>query len=187
MVFELIEFAILIIAIYGSAFEWVRVKDAKSHNKWDFYVPAGFLILVIFIMFSTGSVNGSEVLSVSSVVCGVAAVPLLISLLLTGSRQDAQLAAGDPLYIEGERWWLLAEMQPFRDSFSRFLGDELNGWSLEKEARRGSGGEITKVFHDRTVTLKFDDGVEFDFPFESLTHEDPLKVEEVEEKKGWWT
>lgn len=185
MVFELIEFIILIIAAYGAALEWVRVKDAKTHNKWDFYGPAAFLLLVICFMFFTGSINGNSMLSVSSLVCGVAALPLLISLLYTGSLQDAQLAAGDPIYDEGERFWLLAEEQAFRESFSRFQGDELNGWSEEKEARMGTSGVITEVFGDRTVTLEFPDGAKFDFPFETLTNVKPEKVEE--EKKGWWT
>lgn len=185
MVFEFIELIIFIVAAYGAALEWVRVRDAKSHNKWDFYIPAGFLIFVIFVMFSSGFHVGS-LLSVSSLVCGVAALPLLISLLHTGSKQDAQLAAGDPLYNKGVRWWLLAEQRSFRESFSRFQGDALNGWSEVKEARMGQGGVITKVFHDRTVTLEFDDGDKFDFPFESLVHEDPLRAEDESEGKAWW-
>lgn len=186
MVFELIEFVILIIAAYGAALEWVRVKDAKTHNKWDFYGPAAFLLFVVCFMFFTGSINGSSMLSVSSLVCGIAALPLLISLLYTGSLQDAQLAAGDLTYDIGERWWVINDEQKFREAFKRLQGDEEACWSEEKEARMGKSGEITEITGARTAKLKLRDGVVFEFPFEAMMNYKPTKDEEVEEKKGWW-
>lgn len=195
MVFELIEFIIFIVAMYGAALEWVRVKDAKSHNKWDFYGPAAFLLLVISIMFFTGSVNGSDVLSFSSLVCAVAALPLLISLLYTGSLQDAQLAAGDLTYDVGELWWVINDQQKFREAFERLKDDEESCWSEEKEARMGKDGVISEITSARTAKLKFRDYVDneryvevvFEFPFEALINSEPAKDEVVEEeKKGWW-
>ncbi len=190
MVFEIIELIIIVISIYGAALEWVRVKDHKTNDKWEFFAPAIFLAAVVGFMFFTGLAagGGGAILSLSSLVCAVAAMPLLIALVYTGSLQDAQIAAGVKTYSEGQTVWLISDIKEFRDSFSRFVDDELNGWSEAKERRLGGSGTITKIFVDKTVTLEFDDSEKFDFPFESLMDSEP-EIEEVSvesAEKGWW-
>lgn len=186
MVFEIIELIIIVISIYGSALEWVRVKDHKTNDKWEFFAPAIFLAAVVGFMFFTGLAagGGGAMLSLSSLVCAVAAMPLIIALVYTGSLQDAQLAAGVKTYTKGQEVWLTHDSGEFKDSFSRFTGDKLNGWNKIKEERLGQSATIKKIFADKTVTLRFDDDVELDFPFESLKDSKTEREESAE--KGWW-
>ena len=49
MMFELIfifEFLFWVGVMYLSIFEWIKVRDLKSNEKFDFFVPAGFLVFV---------------------------------------------------------------------------------------------------------------------------------------------
>ena len=94
MVFELIEIAIIIGAGYFSIFEWIKKKDIKSNEKNDFFVPAAFLVFGIIFAFTIG-VDGEGIFPFASMICGIAAVPLVISLVLTGMAQDQQKLYGD--------------------------------------------------------------------------------------------
>ena len=49
MMFELLFLAELLFwvgAMYLSVFEWIKVRDIKSNDKNDFFIPAGFLAIV---------------------------------------------------------------------------------------------------------------------------------------------
>jgi len=69
---------------------------------------------------------------------------------------------------EGHRLKPLEDDAEFAGAFGRFPDDETNGYSEEKEARCGQPGTVLTVYEDATVTLRFDDEVEMDFPFEAL-------------------
>lgn len=66
---------------------------------------------------------------------------------------------------------LLSDSIAYRNSFSRFEGDRLNGWIPDKAGYCGQVGEVINVFGDQTVTIRFDDGVQLDFPFESIAEQ----------------
>merc|ERR1711976_213937 len=63
---------------------------------------------------------------------------------------------------------LLSDPEAFQNSFTRFVGDDLNGWSEAKQLRVGQEGTVTKTYGDQTITMVFDDGQQFDFPFETV-------------------
>jgi len=63
---------------------------------------------------------------------------------------------------------LIEPEEAFKNGFSRFAGDELNGWNAEKHKYRGKVGNVTEVFGDNTATIEFDDGTSFDVPFEVI-------------------
>jgi len=66
---------------------------------------------------------------------------------------------------------LISDPSAYKNSFARFQGDKLNGWISEKEKYCGLEGRVIRVFGDRTVTIRFDDGVQLDFPFESIVEQ----------------
>ena len=143
MVFELIEIAIIIGAGYFSIFEWIKKKDIKSNEKNDFFVPAAFLVFGIIFAFTVG-VDGEGIFPFASMICGIAAMPLVISLVLTGLAQDQQKLDGDLTYNEGDKFWIIQ--------------DKLSPLSSELEQFDGQEGEITEVNADRGVEMKFADG-----------------------------
>lgn len=169
MVFELIEIAILIGAGYLSIFEWIKKKDIKSNEKNDFFVPASFLVVGIILAF-TIRVDGDGIFPFASMICGIAAVPLVISLVLTGLAQDQQKLDGDLTYNEGDKFWIIQ--------------DKLSPLSSELEQFDGQEGEITEVNADRSVEIKFADGSVGTFWLTNLSNIPPEPPKS--EKKGWW-
>ncbi len=169
MAVPLIEIAILIGAGYLSMFEWIKKKDIKSNEKNDFFVPASFLVVGIILAFTIG-VDGGGIFPFASMICGIAAVPLVISLVLTGLAQDQQKLDGDITYNEGDKFWIIQ--------------DKLSPLSSELEQFDGQEGEITEVNADRSVEMKFGDGSVGTFWLTNLSNIPPEPPKS--EKKGWW-
>ena len=169
MAVPLIEIAILIGAGYISMFEWIKKKDIKSNEKNDFFVPASFLVVGIILAFTIG-VDGGGIFPFASMICGIAAVPLVISLVLTGLAQDQQKLDGDITYNEGDKFWIIQ--------------DKLSPLSSELEQFDGQEGEITEVNADRSVEMKFGDGSVGTFWLTNLSNIPPEPPKS--EKKGWW-
>jgi len=169
MAAPLIEIAILIGAGYLSIFEWIKKKDIKSNEKNDFFVPASFLVVGIILAFTIG-VDGVGIFPFASMICGIAAVPLVISLVLTGMAQDQQKLDGDLTYNEGDKFWIIQ--------------DKLSPLSSELEQFDGQEGEITEVNADRSVEIKFADGSVGTFWLTNLSNIPPEPPKS--EKKGWW-
>ena len=72
---------------------------------------------------------------------------------------------------------LLGDEASFRDAFSRFgPNDKQNGLTLEKLARRGQEAYIQAAYSDGTVTVRFDDGLEYDVPIEAVEARAPTKA-----------
>ena len=69
----------------------------------------------------------------------------------------------------GSRLRLLGDEASFREAFSRFPNDEVNGLSQDKLKRLGQEAVILKTFADFTATCRFDDGVLHDMPMEALS------------------
>lgn len=64
---------------------------------------------------------------------------------------------------------MLADMTAYKAAFTRFEGNELNGWVDAKEPQCGKQGTIIEVFpYDKTLTIKFEDDQSFDFPNEAV-------------------
>ena len=169
MAAPLIEIAILIGAGYLSIFEWIKKKDIKSNEKNDFFVPASFLVVGIILAFTIG-VDGEGIFPFASMICGIAAVPLVISLVLTGMAQDQQKLDGDLTYNEGDKFWIIQ--------------DKLSPLSSELEQFDGQEGVITEVNADRSVEMKFADGSVGTFWLTNLSNIPPEPPKP--EKKGWW-
>jgi len=169
MVFQLIEIAIIIGAGYFSIFEWIKKKDIKSNEKNDFFVPAAFLVFGIIFAFTIG-VDGEGIFPFASMICGIAALPLVISLVLTGMAQDQQKLDGDLTYNEGDKFWIIQ--------------DKLSPLSSELEQFDGQEGEITEVNADRSVEIKFADSSVGTFWLTNLSNIPPEPPKS--EKKGWW-
>ena len=169
MAAPLIEIAILIGAGYLSIFEWIKKKDIKSNEKNDFFVPASFLVVGIILAFTIG-VDGEGIFPFASMICGIAAVPLVISLVLTGMAQDQQKLDGDLTYNEGDKFWIIQ--------------DKLSPLSSELKQFDGQEGEIIKVNADRSVEIKFADSSVGTFWLTNLSNIPPEPPKS--EKKGWW-
>ena len=169
MAAPLIEIAILIGAGYLSIFEWIKKKDIKSNEKNDFFVPASFLVVGIILEFTIG-VDGEGIFPFASIICAIAAVPLVISLVLTGMAQDQQKLDGDLTYNEGDKFWIIQ--------------DKLSPLSSELEQFDGQEGEITEVNADRSVEIKFADSSVGTFWLTNLSNIPPEPPKS--EKKGWW-
>ena len=167
MMFELLFLAELLFwagAMYLSVFEWIKVRDIKSNEKNDFFIPAGFLALVF---------TGSLLLQIPifSAICAIAFLPLIISLVMTGLAQDKQKFDGDLTYNAGDRFWVT-------------LNEDVS-LTKDQEAFIGKEGEIIEVKHDRTVSMTFADGSEAEFPIKCLSNTPPNP--EKPEINGWWT
>mmetsp|Transcript_33708 Transcript_33708/g.41318 ORF Transcript_33708/g.41318 Transcript_33708/m.41318 type:complete len:225 (-) Transcript_33708:255-929(-) len=73
---------------------------------------------------------------------------------------------------------LLRDAEAFRNSFARFPGDPLDGYSDAKFERLGQMAQVMEVFEDDdTVLVRFDDGVEFSVPFETI--EEQVTVDDM--------
>ena len=79
---------------------------------------------------------------------------------LAQAKAKADIDCGRVTLLDGEA---------FEASFSRFEGDEVNGYSDEKAAYAGQRGTVVENWDDNTAYVVFDDGAEFDFPMESMT------------------
>ena len=169
MAVPIIEIVVLLGAGYLSIFEWIKKKDIKSNEKNDFFVPASFLVVGIIFAFTVG-VDGEGIFPFASMICGIAAVPLVISLVLTGMAQDQQKLDGDLTYNEGDKFWIIQ--------------DKLSPLSSELEQFHGQEGEITEVNADRSVEIKFADGSVGTFWLTNLSNIPPEPPKP--EKKGWW-
>ena len=169
MAVPIIEIVVLLGAGYLSIFEWIKKKDIKSNEKNDFFVPASFLVFGIIFAFTVG-VDGEGIFPFASMICGIAAVPLVISLVLTGMAQDQQKLDGDLTYNEGDKFWIIQ--------------DKLSPLSSELEQFDGQEGEITEVNADRSVEMKFADGSIGTFWLTNLSNIPPEPPKP--EKKGWW-
>ena len=169
MAVPIIEIVVLLGAGYLSIFEWIKKKDIKSNEKNDFFVPASFLVVGIIFAFTVG-VDGEGIFPFASMICGIAAVPLVISLVLTGMAQDQQKLDGDLTYNEGDKFWIIQ--------------DKLSPLSSELEQFDGQEGEITEVNADRSVEMKFADGSVGTFWLTNLSNIPPEPPKP--EKKGWW-
>ena len=169
MAVPIIEIVVLLGAGYLSIFEWIKKKDLKSNEKNDFFVPASFLVVGIIFAFTVG-VDGEGILPFASMICGIAAVPLVISLVLTGMAQDQQKLDGELTYNEGDKFWIIQ--------------DNLSPLSSELEQYDGQEGEITEVNANRSVEMKFADGSVGTFWLTNLSNIPPEPPKS--EKKGWW-
>ena len=59
----------------------------------------------------------------------------------------------------------------YSEKFGRFQGDELNGWIPAKEPLAGQEGDVITTYGDLTVTIKFDNSEQFDFPMEAVAEQ----------------
>lgn len=66
---------------------------------------------------------------------------------------------------------LLSDEASFREAFSRFPNDAVNGLSPDKLKRLGQEAEVLQIYEDSTVKVRFDDGLEHDLPVEALVSE----------------
>ena len=66
---------------------------------------------------------------------------------------------------------LLSDEASFREAFSRFPNDAVNGLSPDKLKRLGQEAEVLQTYDDSTVKVRFDDGLEHDLPVEALVSE----------------
>ncbi|MEE3201360.1 MAG: hypothetical protein VX224_04755 [Candidatus Thermoplasmatota archaeon] len=170
MVFELIELAIIIGALYLSAFEWIKKRDIQSNEKNDFFIPAAFLG-VVMLLFIAGGVSGEGFfLPFVSMICGIAAIPLVISLVLTGMAQDQQKLDGDLTYNVGDKFWIIHKEDISLTTDQAFF--------------IGKQGEINEIKAEGTASMTFDEDPDISFPLESLSKLPPNS--EKPEKKNWW-
>ena len=160
----LLETIIGIVAIYASFYQWIKVRDIKSNEKGDFFLPAGFLAFGMIVAFSLER-------RLFSLFYVLIFLPLFIALMMTGLAQDKQKSDGDLTYNEGDRFWVI-------------LNDDVS-LTPDQEAFIGKEGEIDEVNHDRTVSMTFAGGLEAEFPIQCLSNTPPNL--EKPEKKGWWT
>ena len=165
----MIDIVFLIIVIYVSIFTWITKKDIKSNEKNDFYVPASFIIafsvIGVIILF-----DGSDYGTALSVILLVFTVPVILKMLIVGSKQDLQKARGDLTYNVGDRFWIVQK----------------KGITLtpEQAALVGKNGRIKKIYYEegvKSASMVFDERRAVRFRLVSLSENPP-----VVEEKGWW-
>lgn len=159
----------LIIGIYVSIFTWITKKDIESNEKNDFYVPASFLIAFSAIGM-TVLLDGSDEGKVFSAILLVFTVPVILKMLIVGSKQDLQKARGDPTYNVGDWFWIVRK----------------EGVTLDPEQAVlvGKNGRIKQIYYEegvKSASMVFDEGRVVRFQLVSLS-KNPPAVEE----KGWW-
>ena len=165
----MIDIVFLIIAIYVSIFTWITKKDIKSNEKNDFYVPASFLIAFSAIGM-TVLLDGSDEGKVFSAILLVFTVPVILKMLIVGSKQDLQKARGDPTYNVGDWFWIVHK----------------EGVTLDPEQAVlvGKNGRIKRIYYEegvKSASMVFDEVRVVRFQLVSLS-KNPPAVEE----KGWW-
>ena len=165
----MIDIVFLIIAIYVSIFTWITKKDIKSNEKNDFYVPASFLIAFSAIGM-TVLLDGSDEGKVFSAILLVFTVPVILKMLIVGSKQDLQKARGDLTYNVGDWFWIVHKKGVTLDS--------------EQAVLVGKNGRIKQIYYEegvKSASMVFDEVRVVRFQLVSLS-KNPPAVEE----KGWW-
>ena len=165
----MIDIVLLIIAIYVSIFTWITKKDIKSNEKNDFYVPASFII-AFSVIGVTVLFDGSDYGTVLSVILLVFTVPVILKMLIVGSKQDLQKARGDPTYNVGDWFWIVHK----------------EGVTLDPEQAVlvGKNGRIKQIYYEegvKSASMVFDERRAVRFQLLSLSENPP-----VVEEKGWW-
>ena len=165
----MIDIVFIVIAIYVSIFTWITKKDIKSNEKNDFYVPASFLI-AFSVIGVTALFDGSDEGTVLSAILLVFTVPLILKMLIVGSKQDIQKARGDLTYNVGDRFWIVQK----------------KGVTLtpEQAVFVGENGRIKQIYYEKGVksaSMVFDERRVVRFQLVCLS-KNPPAVEE----KGWW-
>ena len=165
----MIDIVFLIIAIYVSIFTWITKKDIKSNEKNDFYVPASFLIAFSAIGM-TVLLDGSDEGKVFSAILLVFTVPVILKMLIVGSKQDLQKARGDLTYNVGDRFWIVQKKEITL--------------TPEQAGLVGKNGRIKQIYYEegvKSASMVFDERRVVRFRLVSLS-ENPPAVEE----RGWW-
>ena len=165
----MIDILFLIIGIYVSIFTWITKKDIESNEKNDFYVPASFLI-AFSVIGMTVLLDGSDEGKVFSAILLVFTVPVILKMLIVGSKQDLQKARGDPTYNVGDWFWIVRK----------------EGVTLDPEQAVlvGKNGRIKQIYYEegvKSASMVFDERRVVRFQLVSLS-KNPPAVEE----KGWW-
>ena len=165
----MIDILFLIIGIYVSIFTWITKKDIESNEKNDFYVPASFLI-AFSVIGMTVLLDGSDEGKVFSAILLVFTVPVILKMLIVGSKQDLQKARGDPTYNVGDWFWIVHK----------------EGVTLDPEQAVlvGKNGRIKQIYYEegvKSASMVFDERRVVRFQLVSLS-KNPPAVEE----KGWW-
>lgn len=165
----MIDIIVIIIAIYVSIFTWITKKDIKSNDKNDFYVPAYFLI-AISVLGVIALFDGSDEGTVFTSILLVFAIPVILKLLIVGSKQDLQKERGVLTYNVGDKFWIVQK----------------KGVTLtpEQAAFVGKIGWIEEIHYEdgaRSASMAFDEGRDIRFRLASLSNNPPAV-----EEKGWW-
>ena len=166
---RVIDAILIAIAIYLSFFTWIKKRDIKSNNKNDFYVPASFLIAFSAIGM-TVLLDGSDEGKVFSAILLVFTVPVILKMLIVGSKQDLQKARGDPTYNVGDWFWIVHK----------------EGVTLDPEQAVlvGKNGRIKRIYYEegvKSASMVFDEVRVVRFQLVSLSKSPPAV-----EEKGWW-
>ena len=165
----MIDILFLIIGIYVSIFTWIKKKDIESNEKNDFYVPASFLI-AFSVIGMTVLLDGSDEGKVFSAILLVFTVPVILKMLIVGSKQDLQKARGDLTYNVGDWFWIVHKKGVTLDS--------------EQAVLVGKNGRIKQIYYEegvKSASMVFDERRVVRFQLVSLS-KNPPAVEE----KGWW-
>ena len=165
----MIDILFLIIGIYVSIFTWITKKDIESNEKNDFYVPASFLI-AFSVIGMTVLLDGSDEGKVFSAILLVFTVPVILKMLIVGSKQDLQKARGDLTYNVGDWFWIVHKKGVTLDS--------------EQAVLVGKNGRIKQIYYEegvKSASMVFDERRVVRFQLVSLS-KNPPAVEE----KGWW-
>ena len=141
----------------------------KIQREERLYVPASFIIafsvIGVIILF-----DGSDYGTVLSAILLVFTVPVILKMLIVGSKQDLQKARGDLTYNVGDRFWIVQK----------------NGITLtpEQAALVGKNGRIKQIYYEegvKSASMVFDERRAVRFRLVSLSENPP-----VVEEKGWW-
>lgn len=166
---RVIDVIFIAIAMYLSFFTWIKKRDIKSNNKKDFYVPAYILIGISAMAIVVVGAGTDEEQSFAVFVL-IFAAPLILQLLVVGSRQDQQKARGDLTYNVGDRFWIVqTEGVTLTPDQAAFIGKE---------------GRIVEIHYEegvKSASMRFEEDPDIRFKLKSLSNVPPAVKE-----KGWW-
>ena len=114
--------------------------------------------------------DGSDEGKVFSAILLVFTVPVILKMLIVGSKQDLQKARGDPTYNVGDWFWIVHK----------------EGVTLDPEQAVlvGKNGRIKRIYYEKGVksaSMVFDEVRVVRFQLVSLSKSPPAV-----EEKGWW-
>tara|TARA_B100001540_G_scaffold102289_1_gene92219 strand:+ start:341 stop:982 length:642 start_codon:yes stop_codon:yes gene_type:complete len=175
-------------------------RDYQTNDIWPFLWPSVLLGIVLYYTLPKASLSEFSIINPNEATLWTILVALILpfffSFVYVGLKQPFQRTAGMPIFVEGERKWVVSDPEDLRGAFIDKFGSieslllsfnpvaeitdqDVSDWLEDMGKLCGESGEIIEVDENGMVSMKFKYGKKEFLPMGALTddpEEKPRKV-----------